>query len=88
MKPSILFRHHSTIRETLELYADIAIVSERVLTKGRSISRFTELYMSTALNWLYHGNSGYTKRIEELQKQNKHTAKNDWEDTELSIGFY
>ena len=68
---------------TVEEVADMA-----KLTKGLSISQLNELYMSTALNWHYDGNSGYAKRIEELQKQNKRTTKNDWEDPELSIGFY
>lgn len=57
------------------------------LTKGLSISQLNELYMSSALNWHYDGDSGYAKRIQELQKQNKRTERNDWEDPESTIGF-
>lgn len=70
------------------IFSDEELLDMAKMTKGLSISQLNELYMSTALNWHYDGNSGYAKRIEELQKQNKRTEKNDWENPELSIGFY
>ncbi|MGK7377754.1 AAA family ATPase [Planococcus sp. 1R117A] len=57
------------------------------LTKGLSISQLNELYMSSALNWHYEGNSEYEKRIRELQKQNKRTEQNNWEESDSPIGF-
>ncbi len=57
------------------------------LTKGLSISQLNELYMSVALNWHYDGELAFEERIKELQKQNKRSKKNDWEDEEGSIGF-
>ena len=71
-----------------QIFSDAELADMAKQTKGLSISQLNELYMSTALNWHYEGNSGYAKRIEELQKQNKRAEKNDWEDPELSIGFY
>ena len=56
-------------------------------TKGLSISQLNELYMSSALNWHYEGDSLYVKRIEELQQQNKRAEKNDWQETDSYIGF-
>lgn len=57
------------------------------LTKGLSISQLNELYMSVALNWHYDGELAFEERIKELQKQNKRSKKNDWENDEASIGF-
>ena len=56
-------------------------------TKGLSISQLNELYMSSALNWHYDGDSAYIKRIEELQQQNKRAEKNNWQETDSYIGF-
>lgn len=57
------------------------------LSKGLSISQLNELYMSAALNWHYEGETKYGERIQELQKQSRRSAKNDWEDSESPIGF-
>ncbi|WP_019414946.1 ATP-binding protein [Paenisporosarcina sp. TG20] len=57
------------------------------LTKGLSISQLNELYMSVALNWHYDGKLAYEERIKELQKQNKRSKKNDWDNEEANIGF-
>jgi hypothetical protein len=43
--------------------------------------------MSVALNWHYDGELAFEERIKELQKQNKRSKKNDWEEDEGSIGF-
>lgn len=57
------------------------------LSKGLSISQLNELYMSTALNWHYEGETKYGERIQELQKQSRRAAKNDWEEADSPIGF-
>lgn len=57
------------------------------LSKGLSISQMNELYMSSALNWHYEGNSNYENSIRELQKQNKRTQQNDWVEQDTMIGF-
>lgn len=69
------------------IFTEAEIEEMAKLTKGLSISQLNELYMSSALNWHYEGDSGYEKRIQELQKQNKRTERNNWEDSETPIGF-
>ena len=56
-------------------------------TKGLSISQLNELYMSSALNWHYDGDSAYEKRIEELLQQNKRADRNNWQEADSFIGF-
>lgn len=56
-------------------------------TKGLSISQLNELYMSSALNWHYDGDSAYEKRIEELLQQNKRAERNNWQEANSFIGF-
>lgn len=68
---------------TLEQLEDMA-----KLSKGLSISQLNELYMSAALNWHYEGETKYGERIQELQKQSRRSAKNDWDDADSPIGFY
>lgn len=69
------------------IFTDAELADMASRTKGLSISQLNELYMSSALNWHYDGDSAYVKRIEELQLQNKRTERNDWQETDSYIGF-
>lgn len=70
------------------IFSDQQVADMAKLTKGLSISQLNELYMSVALNWHYDGELAFEERISELQKQNKRSKKNEWENEETSIGFY
>lgn len=70
-----------------KIFTDAEVADMASRTKGLSISQLNELYMSSALNWHYDGDSAYLKRIEELQLQNKRTERNDWQETDTYIGF-
>lgn len=70
-----------------KIFTDAEVADMASRTKGLSISQLNELYMSSALNWHYDGDSGYLKRIEELQLQNKRTERNDWQEADTYIGF-
>ncbi|MDX1806502.1 MAG: ATP-binding protein [Paenisporosarcina sp.] len=70
-----------------DIFSHQQVVDMARLTKGLSISQLNELYMSVALNWHYDGELAFEDRIKELQKQNKRSKKNDWENDEASIGF-
>lgn len=69
------------------IFTDIQLDHMAELTKGLSISQLNELYMSSALNWHYEGDSGYQNSIRELQKQNKRTQQNEWAEQDATIGF-
>ncbi|WP_238942666.1 ATP-binding protein [Planococcus beigongshangi] len=70
-----------------QIFSEAELSDMASRTKGLSISQLNELYMSSALNWHYDGDSGYMKRIEELQLQNKRTERNDFHEAETYIGF-
>lgn len=70
-----------------KIFTETEVADMASRTKGLSISQLNELYMSSALNWHYDGDSAYLKRIEELQLQNKRTERNDWQETDTYIGF-
>ncbi|MGI2326599.1 ATP-binding protein [Planococcus sp. YIM B11945] len=69
------------------IFTEAEMLEMANLTKSLSISQLNELYMSSALNWHYDGDSGFAKRIAELQKQNKRTKQKDWVEEESPIGF-
>lgn len=69
------------------IFTEAQLEDMAIRTKGLSISQLNELYMSSALNWHYEGDSMYVKRIEELQQQNKRAERNAWQETDSYIGF-
>lgn len=69
------------------IFTDSQLEHMAELSKGLSISQMNELYMSSALNWHYEGDSNYENSIRELQKQNKRTQQNDWVEQDTTIGF-
>ncbi|WP_075618067.1 ATP-binding protein [Paenisporosarcina indica] len=86
--PSVQVREYYLKKLDLKnIFSADQLVDMAKLTKGLSISQLNELYMSVALNWHYDGELAYQDRIQELQKQNKRSKKNDWENAETAIGF-
>ncbi|HSJ36616.1 MAG TPA: ATP-binding protein [Planococcus sp. (in: firmicutes)] len=69
------------------IFTEVQLSDMASRTKGLSISQLNELYMSSALNWHYDGDSAYIKRIEELLQQNKRAERNDWQEADSYIGF-
>ena len=86
--PSVQIREYYLRKLDLKnIFSSEQVIDMAKLTKGLSISQLNELYMSVALNWHYDGELAYEERIQELQKQNKRSKKNDWENEETAIGF-